>query len=207
MATGTRRKRVAKSPDDRREDILRAGRQVFDSLGFTQSTIMDVAAAAEIGKGTFYLYFDSKDHLLGALWERYVDAIVTKTQDILGEGAAWWPTIDRVLATLIKHAVENAALHSIVYGSANAKALEICKQANQRVIDLMCAYVDQGADAGEFQALDPSAAFRMIYHAADGLLDDLIAQDTDIDVDRLVRNVLELAHRTLGHPDSYAPRR
>lgn len=198
MVTGTRRKRVTKSPDDRREDILRAGQEVFGSIGFTAATIGDLADAAEIGKGTFYLYFDSKDHLLGALWERYVDAIVTTTQDILGVDAGWWPTVDRLLTALIEHAVRNADLHRIVYGSANATALEICKRANQRVIDLICAYVTEGAEAGAFQARDPAMAFRMVYHAADGLLDDLIAADTPIDVAEVTAAVLELAHRGLG---------
>jgi AcrR family transcriptional regulator len=198
MVAGTRRKRVTKSPDDRREDILRAGQEVFGSIGFNAATIGDIADAAEIGKGTFYLYFESKDHLLGALWERYVDAIVTKTEGILGEDTDWWPTVDRLLTTLTEHAVRNAALHRIVYGSANATALEICKRANQRVIDLICAYVAEGAEAGAFQARDPAMTFRMVYHAADGLLDDLIAKDTPIDVAEVTAAVLELAHRGLG---------
>ncbi|SHF88363.1 TetR/AcrR family transcriptional regulator [Streptoalloteichus hindustanus] len=202
MATGTRRKRVAKSQEDRREDILRAGREVFATTGFADATITEIAAAAEIGKGTFYLYFDSKDHLLGALWERYVDAIVTKTQDILDEGADWWPTIDRVLTALVRHAAANGALHRIVYGSANAKALEICRQANRRVVALMCDFVVRGAEAGAFHAHDPAVAFRMVYHAADGLLDELAFQDDDIDADQVVRHVLQLTHRALGDPAS-----
>ncbi|RLU81332.1 hypothetical protein CTZ27_32860 [Streptomyces griseocarneus] len=209
MPPGTRRKRVAKSQDDRRQDILRAGEEVFRDVGFNQATITDLAAAAEIGKGTFYLYFDSKDHLLGALWERYVDAIVTTTRSILGEGTEstgsrentdWWPTVDRLLTALVQHAVRNAELHRVVYGSANAASLEICKQANQRVIDLICAFVSEGAQAGAFSALDPGAAFRMVYHAVDGFLDDLISTGAPIDTGRVVGQVLELTHRALGDP-------
>ncbi len=37
---------------------LRAGREVFGSTGFNEATIVELAAAAEIGKGTFYLYAD-----------------------------------------------------------------------------------------------------------------------------------------------------
>ncbi|MFF0465245.1 TetR/AcrR family transcriptional regulator [Streptomyces mexicanus] len=199
MPAKTRRKRVTKSPDDRRDDILRAAERVFGTTGFERATISELAEAAEIGKGTFYLYFESKDHLLGALWERYVDAIVSTAQEILSENHAWWPTIDRVMSALIAHAVKNAELHRIVYGSANAKALELCRQANQRVIDLMCDFVEQGTRAGAFQALDTRLAFRMAYHAADGLLDDLIAQSGDgIDEPHVVAIVSELMHRALG---------
>lgn len=204
MATGTaptKRKRIAKSPEDRRADILRAGHQVFSTIGFTEAKISDITSAAEIAKGTFYLHFESKDHLLGAMWESYVDSFVATTELILAEGGAWWPTIDRLLSSLIEQAVSNAELHRIVYGSANAKALELCKESNARVVDLMCAFVTRGATAGAFQATDPDWAFRMIYHAADGLLDDLISGGGPIDTTQVTRSVLELAHRGLGDPD------
>ncbi|GAA4632187.1 hypothetical protein GCM10023196_064600 [Actinoallomurus vinaceus] len=38
----------------------------------------------------------------------------------------------------------------------------------------------------------------MVYHAADGLLDDLIAPGTPIDVREVTAVVQELAHRALG---------
>ncbi|MEV5350736.1 TetR/AcrR family transcriptional regulator [Streptomyces achromogenes] len=207
MPATTRRKRVTKSPDDRRDDILRAGQRVFGTTGFERATISELADAAEIGKGTFYLYFESKDHLLGALWERYVDAIVSTAQEILDESDDWWPTIDRVMSALVRHALANAELHRIVYGSANAKALELCRQANQRVIDLMCAFVEEGTAAGAFRAGDTRVAFRMAYHASDGLLDDLIGQKDEsvgIDERQVIAMVLELVHRALGD-HTYAP--
>ncbi|WP_101257886.1 TetR/AcrR family transcriptional regulator [Streptomyces barkulensis] len=196
-----RRKRVVKSPEERRADILRASREVFETIGFADAKIVDIAEAADIGKGTFYAYFETKDHALGALWEEYVDAFVATTEEILARGEAWWPTIDELLITLIEHAVDNAGLHRIVYGSANAKALELCKESNARVVDLMCDFVSRGATAGAFRCHNPDWAFRMVYHAADGLLDDLIARRTPIDTAEVTRSVLELAHRTLGDHD------
>jgi hypothetical protein len=54
--------------------------------------------------------------------------------------------------------------------------------------------------AGAFRSANPEWAFRMIYHAADGLLDDLIADGAPIDAEAISRSVLDMAHRTLGHP-------
>lgn len=112
------------------------------------------------------------------------------------------------MSALIGHALKNAELHRIVYGSANAKALELCRHANQRAIDLLCDFVEQGTHAGAFQALDSRLAFRMCYHAADGLLDDLIAQREAIDEVQVTATVLELMHRALGdHSYTYTPQR
>jgi AcrR family transcriptional regulator len=70
------RRRVTKPPDERREDLLEAARQVFSTKGLPNATISDVTEAAGVAKGTFYLYFDSKETLLGALKQRFVDDLV-----------------------------------------------------------------------------------------------------------------------------------
>ena len=61
--SGRREREKAK----RREDILRAAREVFFSTGAGRATIDDVAARAEVSKGTIYLYFESKEAILAHL--------------------------------------------------------------------------------------------------------------------------------------------
>lgn len=202
--TPGKRKRLVKSAEERKADILRAGREVFGTIGFAEATIADITTAAEMGKGTFYLHFETKDHVLAALWEEYVTAFVDTTRQILAQGRGWWPTIDELLTALIAHAVDNTELHRLVYGSANGAALELCKESNARVVDLIGDFVTRGAAAGAFAGRNPDWTFRMIYHAADGLLDDLISQREPIDTAEVTRVVLEVAHRALGHPDSTA---
>jgi AcrR family transcriptional regulator len=53
----------------RREEILAAAVRVFARKGFAATRIEDVAAAAGVGKGSVYLYFDSRDALLVAAFE------------------------------------------------------------------------------------------------------------------------------------------
>jgi len=47
----------------RRSAIIDAALEVFTSQGFTAAKLDDVAVRAGIGKGTIYLYFDSKESL------------------------------------------------------------------------------------------------------------------------------------------------
>jgi AcrR family transcriptional regulator len=62
--TASRRER---EKAQRRDDILRAAREVFFQRGFHTVTVDDIAAAAEVGKGTVYLYFDTKETILAHL--------------------------------------------------------------------------------------------------------------------------------------------
>lgn len=52
-----------------RERIVRAAVELFSSRGFSHTTVEDITETADVGKGTFFNYFPSKEHVLGALAE------------------------------------------------------------------------------------------------------------------------------------------
>lgn len=59
------RERVA-----RKESIIDAAEEVIRSKGFNNSTMDEIAEKAELGKGTLYLYFNSKTSIYLAICER-----------------------------------------------------------------------------------------------------------------------------------------
>jgi AcrR family transcriptional regulator len=62
---GRRQRRSA----DIRERLFRAALQLFAEKGFAETTVGDITEAADVGKGTFFNYFPSKDHILLAFGE------------------------------------------------------------------------------------------------------------------------------------------
>jgi AcrR family transcriptional regulator len=66
----------ATSPDRRqrrssetRERLFRAALNLFAQHGFADTTVEDITNAADLGKGTFFNYFPSKEHMLLAFAE------------------------------------------------------------------------------------------------------------------------------------------
>lgn len=55
--------RKEREKQQRREEIVKAAEKVFFSMGLEQATMDDIAAEAELSKGTLYLYFKSKEDL------------------------------------------------------------------------------------------------------------------------------------------------
>jgi TetR/AcrR family transcriptional regulator len=51
----------------RKEQILQAARATFAETGWHRATVDSVAERAQVGKGTIYLYFDSKEAILAEL--------------------------------------------------------------------------------------------------------------------------------------------
>lgn len=56
--------RRAKRSEETRERIFRAALQLFAERGFNATTIESITTAADVGKGTFFNYFENKESVL-----------------------------------------------------------------------------------------------------------------------------------------------
>lgn len=61
-----RRGRKAK---ETRLRLFRTALQLFADRGFQNVTVEDITEAADVGKGTFFNYFETKEHVLGVMTE------------------------------------------------------------------------------------------------------------------------------------------
>jgi AcrR family transcriptional regulator len=62
---GRRQRRAAAT----RLRLFRCALRLFAKRGFQNVTVEDITEAADVGKGTFFNYFESKDHVLGVMAE------------------------------------------------------------------------------------------------------------------------------------------
>ena len=80
--TGSRAQPITERGRRTRDNLLAAGRTVFEQRGYTGTRMSDIAAAAGVSHGTVYTWFDDKEALLRAL----VDDIVTEVFAALAIG-------------------------------------------------------------------------------------------------------------------------
>ena len=81
-ATGSRAQPLTERGRRTRDNLLAAGRSVFEQRGYTATRMSDIASAAGVSHGTVYTWFDDKEALLRAL----VDDIVTEVFAALAIG-------------------------------------------------------------------------------------------------------------------------
>ena len=67
---------------DIRERLFRAALTLFAKKGFTETTVEDITNAADVGKGTFFNYFPSKDHLLIAFSDMQIAKLQTAVDGV-----------------------------------------------------------------------------------------------------------------------------
>ena len=66
LENGSRRERRR---DELRERIFQAAIKLFIKQGFFNTTVEQITEVADVGKGTFFNYFESKEHLVLKLTE------------------------------------------------------------------------------------------------------------------------------------------
>ena len=76
--------RVTKS--EKRTRIINAALAVFSRDGFQNAKIEDIARTADIGKGTLYEYFSSKDELLLEVFTSFKESVLSKYWVVLDDG-------------------------------------------------------------------------------------------------------------------------
>jgi AcrR family transcriptional regulator len=95
---GRRERRAAET----RLRLFRSALQLFAQRGFPNVTIEDITEAADVGKGTFFNYFDSKDQILGVMAEIQLG----KVRQCLEEAIAGKLAIESVLYHLFQRVAE-----------------------------------------------------------------------------------------------------
>ena len=196
-----RRRRVTKAPDERREDLLVAARTVLAAKGIAVATVSDVTEEAGVAKGTFYLYFDSKEALLGALKERFVDDLVSRATSLYWRVGRddWWALADVTVETLIDFMVEHADLIQVfAQDSLTPESNQIFAEAEQKLRNMFAAGIKAGMEAGAFRVSDPMLTATFLNHAIHGTVEQAILYEGGVDRERVVNGARELMRRVLS---------
>lgn len=84
----------------RAENILESARRIFESKGFLNTTLQDIAREAEISVGLIYRYFQSKEDMFASLALKGAEQFDLKVENILKKAASSRkkPTVETVLS-------------------------------------------------------------------------------------------------------------
>ena len=78
-------RKVELNKERKKNDLLNAAYKLFTTIGFSETTITQIASKAKVGKGTFYLYFKSKEDINRALIAQKSDQLLHQAIEALNE--------------------------------------------------------------------------------------------------------------------------
>jgi AcrR family transcriptional regulator len=150
VGIGRRQRRAAET----RLRIFRCALELIAERGLADVTVEDITEAADVGKGTFFNYFASKDHVLGVLAEVQVG----KVKEAASKAAQGKQPIHSVLRQLVRRLAEepgrNPCLARAMMSSflASESVREIVKRNMREGLKTIAGVVAVGQQRGE---IDP----------------------------------------------------
>lgn len=149
--------------EERTAQILDAALAEFSEQGLDKTRMEDIGERAGISKATVYLYFKSKEVLIGALMERLFSREMTALKVLEGEGDSARPRLTRFNEAFVQDLARMRPLMPILY---EFYALGLRKKPVRRVlgaffthfIDVVAPVIQEGIASSEFHPVDARQA-------------------------------------------------
>jgi len=188
--------RFERKKERTRQDILRAAERVLAEKGFYETKISDIAEDADIGVGTVYLHFDTKEALIEAVVEDTVTRMKATIDQARTTAESPLEQVHAGTRALCAFAVENRAVFRIVFGRGGAYH-EIVRRAQA----LFAADIEQtlreGTRAGIFDVASPALAAQALVGMSTQLLAWWAEHDT-APIEEIEATITQLSLRGIG---------
>jgi len=94
--------RVERRKAETNKRLLKVARQLFFEKGIYWAKVEDITELADLGKGTFYKYFDSKETIIRVLLEQGLKELLEDTKQAVAEA----PSESKILSNVIEARVK-----------------------------------------------------------------------------------------------------
>ncbi|MCB9620847.1 MAG: TetR/AcrR family transcriptional regulator [Sandaracinus sp.] len=164
----------------RRRQLLEAARDVFAEKGYVAATVDDVVARCGVARGTFYLYFDDKLDVFGALVSDFFARVAGSIRSIeLGADAA--PPREQLranLARVVTLAMDEPGMVKIAFGTAFGVDPALDERL-ARFYAALSTFMDETLQTGQRLGLVRGGDRRLMLSIAIGGLQQLLRDAVD----------------------------
>ena len=156
--------RVVRRQRRNREALIRAARAVMGEKGVDAATMLEIAERADVGAGTVYNYFKSKDDLAIAVLERMMEDLGRRIEAVTNTFSDAAQVYAFGVRMVLEAATQDPRWRQLLNRS------EVMADAMYRVMgpfairDLRLA-----TEAGRFEMADPGLVWKMAAHAIVGV--------------------------------------
>ena len=168
QATSAAEPRWRRLPEERPEQILNAALVEFGERGLAGARLEDIAKRAGLSKGTIYLYFPNKEALFREMVRHTVVSKLEESERIFETMNA--SVTETLIAFMRRYwafirSSEFAPLFRLIHAEIHSfpdLARFYAEEVVMRGHRLIAGIISRGIESGEFRAVDPFVAARML---------------------------------------------
>jgi AcrR family transcriptional regulator len=186
---------------ERRRQILEAAKRVFAEAGYHGASINAIIERAQIARGTFYLYFESKAAVFDSILDEAMRDLRGRIHRIDVETPNATPPQqqlrEQVVATL-EYIVRDRALATLLLSAGHTPDAEAAERLDQffgEVRGLLERAMESGMEIGLLRKVHPQLAAAAMLGMFRGVVEQLVTQTEVPPLETVVAEVLMIALR------------
>jgi AcrR family transcriptional regulator len=159
------------TPADKHDALIAAALDLFERRGFHGTTVPELAQHAGVATGTVYRYFESKEALVNALYQRSKRQLSAALAEAVASSPSWRGRFRAVWFALFHFSRAHPKVIAFLDLHTHADYLdEASKAVEAETAVTLFALIVGGQNDEAFTELPPAAALAMVYGAFLGLL-------------------------------------
>lgn len=176
-----------KPPEVRQNELMDAAERLFLEKGVAATSVDEIVAAAAVAKGTFYVHFPSKEHLLAALQRRFATSFADLVQTAMDKRPPddWDGRLSAWVKAAVNGYLDRVALHDVVFHEIHVDDRRL-KHENI-VVEQLAAFLEAGRRDRGWSVDQPERTAVMLFNALHGAVDAALAEGPSVDRKGLVR--------------------
>ncbi len=198
MRVISRSRSRTKPREERRNELMNAAQLLFLEQGVEPTTIEQITTAAEVAKGTFYLYFGSKEEIRAALGDRFARQLLTRIETAVAENGIedWKGKLSSWVTAGVNGYLDSIQIHDVLFYGSQSPTRE--GLIDNIIIDHLAGMLQAGVDAGGWLTGDARFTAIFLFSALHGVVQHACAKEKRINRNRLVRRLEQLCFRAVG---------
>lgn len=190
-----------RAKQERRRQIMTSAKLVFAEAGYHGASIHAIIEKAQIARGTFYLYFESKAAVFDSILDQAMADLRARIHRIEVDDKTAPPPQDQlrtqILATL-EYIVQDRPLATLLLFAGHTPDAEAAERLDQffaEVRDLLRRAMESGMEIGLLRKVEPELAASALLGMIRGVIEHLIRDPNPPKVEAVVAEILMVALR------------
>ena len=162
----------------RKKTILKAAKTVFFQKGFQGTTMDQIAKAAELSKGSLYLYFPSKEELYVSIFVEGVEILHKKFEEAVRDINGWEKKLRNIGHAYYAFYRENKNYfhilfflqHGEIISNVSDSLYQICFEKGMSCLGFLFQAFQEGIETGEIEPQDPMELAAISWGSINGII-------------------------------------